>query len=82
MKTLHSKASKTGFLNEVKRKKPLFYNLVLCHSAPVEASGSILVFQFNQKALVEQFVGARPWLVEIARKHFGDSCDVSAAWIH
>ena len=71
-----------GFLNEVKRTKPTFYKLVICHSAPIEAYGSILVFQFSQRVFIDWFVEARPWLVEIARKHCGASCDVSAAWVH
>lgn len=70
------------FLWDVKRLRPLAHKLVLCQAKDMAMDRGVIVFWFNHSAIVDEFSQLRPWLVDLARKHFGESCDVGAEWAH
>jgi len=71
---------KDAFLAEIRKGKPVFYNMVVAQAQKIEIAGDRVTFTFsaNQRALRDQFEQNRTWLETTAAQAGGRKIAVSA----
>jgi DNA polymerase-3 subunit gamma/tau len=71
---------KDAFLAEIKKSKPVFYNMVVAQAQTIELAGDRIAFTFApmQRALRDQFEQNRGWLETAAQQLAGRRMAVSA----
>jgi DNA polymerase-3 subunit gamma/tau len=71
---------KDAFLAEIRKGKPVLYNMVVAQAQKIEIAGDRVTFTFsaNQRALRDQFEQNRTWLESIAQQAGGRKIAVSA----
>jgi DNA polymerase-3 subunit gamma/tau len=71
---------KDAFLAEIRKGKPVFYNMVVAQAQKIEVAGDRVIFTFssNQRALRDQFEQNRAWLELNAQQASGRKMAVSA----
>jgi len=71
---------KDAFLAEIRKGKPVLYNMVVAQAQKIEIAGDRVTFTFsaNQRALRDQFEQNRTWLESTAQQAGGRKIAVSA----
>jgi DNA polymerase-3 subunit gamma/tau len=71
---------KDAFLAEIRKGKPVFYNMVVAQAQKIEIAGDRVTFTFSasQRALRDQFEQNRTWLESTAQQAGGRKIAVSA----
>jgi DNA polymerase-3 subunit gamma/tau len=71
---------KDAFLAEIRKGKPVFYNMVVAQAQKIEIAGDRVTFTFSasQRALRDQFDQNRTWLESTAQQAGGRKIVVSA----
>jgi DNA polymerase-3 subunit gamma/tau len=71
---------KDAFLAEIRKGKPVLYNMVVAQAQKIEITGDRVTFTFssNQRALRDQFEQNRAWLESAAQQASGRKITVSA----
>jgi DNA polymerase-3 subunit gamma/tau len=71
---------KDAFLAEIRKGKPVLYNMVVAQAQKIEIAGDRVTFTFsaNQRALRDQFEQNRAWLESTAQQAGGRRIAVSA----
>jgi hypothetical protein len=71
---------KDAFLAEIRKGKPVFYNMVVAQAQKIEIAGDRVAFTFSasQRALRDQFEQNRAWLESTAQQAGGRKIAVSA----
>jgi len=71
---------KDAFLAEIRKGKPVLYNMVVAQAQKIEIAGDRVTFTFsaNQRALRDQFEQNRTWLETTAQQAGGRKIAVSA----
>jgi DNA polymerase III subunit gamma/tau len=68
-----ARSAKDAFLNEIRKQKTSFYNMVVAQAQKIEVSDDRIVFTFSapQKFLHEQVLQSRGWLESLAEQSTG-----------
>ena len=71
---------KDAFLADIRKGKPVFYNMVVAQAQKIEIAGDRVTFTFsaNQRALRDQFEQNRTWLESTAQQAGGRKIAVAA----
>jgi len=71
---------KDAFLNEIKKQKVSFYNMVVAQAQRIELNGDQITFSFSppQKFLHEQVVQSKSWLEGVAQQATGRRLTVAS----
>jgi DNA polymerase III subunit gamma/tau len=67
------RSTKDAFLNEIKKQKPSFYNMVVAQAQKIEFAADGITFSFSapQKFLHEQVIQSKSWLESLAQQATG-----------
>jgi DNA polymerase-3 subunit gamma/tau len=71
--------TKDALLAEIRKNKPVFYNMVVAQAQKIEVAADRVTFTFsaNQRALKDQFEQLRGWLESIAQQASGRTLGVA-----